>query len=105
MKRSIKGFVCLVLSLMVLSGCATYMPTGAAFTEIAIPVNATPAAKAPTKTGESKCTSVLGLVANGDASIAAACKAGGITEIHHVDWKAKNIFGVYGEFTCVVYGN
>jgi len=31
-------------------------------------------------------------------------KNGGITKVHHVDSKVKNILGVYAEYTTVVYG-
>ena len=50
------------------------------------------------------CTSILSMVATGDASIEAAMKNGGITKVHHVDWQAKNILGIYGEFKTTVYG-
>jgi hypothetical protein len=56
------------------------------------------------KVGVSMCTSILGLVATGDASIEAAMKNGGITKIQHVDWNAKNILGLYGEYKTTVYG-
>lgn len=56
------------------------------------------------KTGNAKCISVLGLVAVGDCSIEAAMKNGGITKIHHVDYNAKNILGIYAEYTVDVYG-
>lgn len=56
------------------------------------------------KTGAATATSILGIVATGDASIEAAAKNGGITRIHHVDHHSRNIFGFYSEFTTIVYG-
>ena len=104
MKRGLCSFVCLAVLVAVLSGCATFMPTGLLYTEVGLPVSATDSGHGSPKVGEATCTSILGLVANGDASIQAAAKAGGIKVIHHVDWKAKNIVGIYAEYTCVVYG-
>lgn len=56
------------------------------------------------KHGSASCQSYLGLIATGDASIEAAAKAGGITKIHHVDFKSHSILGFYAEFTTIVYG-
>lgn len=58
-----------------------------------------------TKRGEACATSILGWVATGDASVASAAKAGGITKISHVDSTASDILLVYAEYCTVVYGN
>ena len=89
---------------VVLSGCATSYPTGLIYTELKLPVTATEVKAPAPKTGVSTCTSILCLIALGDASIDAAAKAGGITEIMSVDWEAKNILGIYGEYKCTVRG-
>ncbi len=57
------------------------------------------------KVGRSGASSILGLVATGDASVGAAAKAGGITTIRHVDYEFFTVLGVYGRFTTVVYGD
>ena len=57
----------------------------------------------PLKKGEAKVRGIV-LFTNGDASIAAAMKNGGITKIHHVDYKVKNIFFMYSEQTVIVWG-
>jgi hypothetical protein len=49
--------------------------------------------------------SILGWVAQGDASVAAAKAAGGITEVSSVDHTAKNTLGIIGEWCTVVKGN
>jgi hypothetical protein len=95
------GAVLVVMSFLV--GCATIYPVGTIFTEVKLPAEAT-SADAGTKVGTSQCISVLGLIAVGDASIEAAMKNGGIKKIHHVDWDAKNILGVYGQYKTTVYG-
>ncbi len=57
------------------------------------------------KTGTSTMYSVLGLVAWGDASTAAAAKQGGISTVNHMDKEFLNIvFGIYTETTTIVYG-
>jgi len=58
------------------------------------------------KVGKASMQSVLGLVAWGDASTAAAAKQGGITTINHMDKEFLNIvFGIYTESTTIVYGD
>ena len=44
------------------------------------------------------------LYTSGDSSIKAAMDAGGITKIHHVDYKVFNIFNFYTKATTIVWG-
>jgi len=55
------------------------------------------------KTGVATAYSAFGLVGWGDCSIEAAARAGGITQIRHVDYQTKNVLG-YQEFTTIVKG-
>jgi len=109
MKKVIKGWgyalVAIALAVL-LTGCATSFPSGALYTELKMPVIATGNAAPATglKVGTSTATSILSLVATGDASIEAAKKSAGITKVHHVDWSAKNFLGIWGEYKCTVYG-
>ena len=57
------------------------------------------------KVGEASTTSILGLISTGDAGIKAAARAGGITTIRHIDYRMKNILGVYSKYTTIVYGD
>lgn len=57
------------------------------------------------KTGESCATSYLGVIGLGDASIASAAKAGGITKISSVDSDNMAILGLYAKNCTVVSGN
>ena len=58
------------------------------------------------KTGKASMYSVLGLVAWGDASSAAAAKQGNIKTMNHMDKEFLNIvFGIYTETTTIVYGD
>jgi len=86
-----------------ITGCATSVPVGGLYTELKLPVDAGTNAR-NLKVGTAECMSVLGLVATGDASIEAAMKNGGITKINHVDWEAKNILGIIGNYKVTVYG-
>ncbi|MBW2564953.1 MAG: TRL-like family protein [Deltaproteobacteria bacterium] len=85
-------------------GLRDYFPAGSIYTNIQLPVTATANIGTATKVGTSQCTSILGAVAIGDASIEAAKKNGGITKVHHVDYGVKNILGIIGTYTTTVYG-
>jgi hypothetical protein len=58
-----------------------------------------------TKEGKACGQSILGWVATGDASIAAAKAAGGVTTVASVDHYAKNILGIIGEWCTIVKGS
>ena len=58
-----------------------------------------------TKEGKACGTSILGAIAQGDASVVAAKANGGITKVTSVDHYAKNILGVYGEWCTIVKGH
>ena len=106
MKRLLTLVTALVMAAM-LGGCAmTIGPvTGVAYTNAKYPWMATGSPKEPTRVGRATVRSFFGFIATGDASIQTAAQNGGITEIHHVDYEAQNIFGVLADFTVVVYGN
>jgi uncharacterized protein YceK len=104
----IKGIGSLVLVLalaLMLSGCASVLPNGILYTEVKAPIGAGEGDVSYSKVGVAKATSVLGLVATGDASIKAAMENGGIRRIKYVDYDAKNILGLFGEYTTTVYGD
>ncbi|MBN2284022.1 MAG: TRL-like family protein [Deltaproteobacteria bacterium] len=62
-------------------------------------------AESQEKTGTASAEMFLWFFVVGDCSVARAMKDGGITEIHHVDAEMVNyLFGVYGKFTTIVYG-
>jgi hypothetical protein len=56
------------------------------------------------KEGQACARSILGLVAEGDASIATAKAKGGITQVSSVDHKSTNLLGIIGEWCTVVKG-
>lgn len=87
-----------------LAGCASSQPFGGLYTELKLPVTAT-GNSGSSKTGTSECVSILGLVATGDCSIQAAKRNGGITKVNSVDWDAKNILGIIGNYKTIVQGD
>ncbi len=98
-----------VLSVVLLAGCmrAPVMPpSGWLYNETEAPLDIDmQETKIGSKRGESSCMSVLGLVAVGDASIEAAARNGGIKTVQHADYRYTNVlFGMYQEYTTIVYG-
>ena len=57
----------------------------------------------PAKVGEATASGII-LFTEGDCSIKAAMEKGGIKKIHHVDYKTRNILGIVGSQTTLVYG-
>jgi hypothetical protein len=55
------------------------------------------------KTGAAEAKGII-IVAFGDSSIDAACKAGGVTKVHYVDYETFNVLGLYGTVKTTVYG-
>ncbi len=99
-------FSAMLLVVFMLTGCAqTSSPVfGGLYTGVSGPVTATPASGQATKMGTGKATSILGLIATGDASINSAAQAAGITTIHHVDFRATSILGLFASYEVIVYG-
>ncbi len=73
------------------------------YTDVKAPVAVTSNSNS-SKVGTSEATSILGIVATGDASIEAAAKSAGITKIHHVDEHSTNILGLFAKYKVYVYG-
>lgn len=57
----------------------------------------------PVKKGLARVQGIV-LFTDGDASIRAAMRNGGITKVHHVDYVTKNILFLYVEQTTIVWG-
>jgi TRL (tRNA-associated locus)-like protein len=105
MKKYLLSLLVLAFAVGILSGCAGVWPNGAFYTEIKLPIGAGAGDVKYSKIGIAKASSVLGLVATGDASVQAAMQDGGIREIKYVDYEAKSILGLFGEYTTTVYGD
>ena len=57
------------------------------------------------KHGKACAHSILGLLAEGDASVRAAKENGGITEVSSVDHLARNLLNIVAEWCTLVRGN
>jgi hypothetical protein len=95
-------YIALLGVVLMLAGCASYWPMGIIYTEAKMGAQA--GSGAADKTGRACVQSILGMVATGDASIEAAKAAGGIKEVVNMNYEAKNILGVWGEYCLVVKG-
>jgi len=94
-----------------LTGCAGLFPypSGSLYTGVQTPheVNRNETSgpgKSGDKHGEACATGILYAVAFGDASIDAAKKAGGVTEVHSVEHHVTNILGIYMQGCTEVHG-
>ena len=95
------------LASLVLSGCGAHVSsplTGVFYTNVQGPVAATGKSGGVVRSGSASTTSILGLVATGDASIRTAARNGGITEIHWVDYHSESTLGIFAKYTVTVYG-
>lgn len=90
---------------MMLVGCATPVPMGTWFTDLKLPVQGVAEDVSYTKVGVSKAKSYLAMFATGDCSLHAAIQNGGIKTVKYVDWEAKNVLGIVGDYTTTVYGD
>ncbi|HQQ95006.1 MAG TPA: TRL-like family protein [Bacteroidia bacterium] len=104
--KKIKGLAAMATVALIFSSCAMSRNaplTGFLYTSTKSPMAVTNNAGA-SKVGTSEAMSILGWVATGDASIDAACKAGGVTKIHHVDEECTGILGIIAKYKVYVYG-
>jgi len=100
-----KKLLGLILMVGLLSSCAFVAAptTGVLYTDVKAPLAVT-SNSGSSKVGTGEITSILGIVSTGDASIESAAKSAGITKIHHVDYEAMSVIGVYAKYTVMVYG-
>jgi hypothetical protein len=105
MFKQIAVWTAIVIGLVGLSGC---MPVaspvvGIIFADVKWGNMATTATAAP-KEGKACATTILGWIAQGDASVTAAKANGGISEVSAIDHTSKNVLGIFAEFCTVVKG-
>jgi hypothetical protein len=104
MKKAL--FIVLVLAgVTSLSGCISVATpaVGVLFTEVRGPIGGN--GTIGPKEGKACAQSILGLIAQGDASISAAAKAGGITNVSTVEHYTRNMLGIIGDFCTIVRGS
>ncbi len=95
----------LITLVFALNGCAMVRApaTGFFYTDTQSGMDST-SNQAGNRIGVSCLTTILGLVATGDASIESARRNGGITLISSVDETSQSYVGVYGKYCVVVRG-
>lgn len=100
-----------ILGVVALSGCAGMVRApvvpgmGWLYAEYTAPLDHdVEMTKYSMKRGEASTENVLGWVVTGDASIQQAAINGQIREISYMDYRFKNILGIYSKFTTIVYG-
>ncbi len=60
--------------------------------------------KLGSKSGEGCVTSILGIVATGDAGVNETARKANISRVTHIDYHFENILGLYAKYCAVVYG-
>jgi hypothetical protein len=100
----IKGLV-LLLSVGLLCACAGVRQPlmGGIYSDV-IASSAVSSNQAGNRVGQACASSILGIIATGDASTEAARRAGGITLITSVDEETSNILFFYAKFCTIVRG-
>jgi outer membrane lipoprotein SlyB len=94
-----------LVAMLALSGCAQLpYQTGSIYTSHTAPMQATQN-EVGNKKGEACQTNILGIFSTGDASIAAAAKAGGMGKVGTVNYSFSTILGLYSSTCTVVTGN
>lgn len=96
----------LAIGLGFCAGCAAVATplTGTIYTSVKYPSMASNEAAPGPRRGEATASSILGIVATGDASIAAAARNGGIRKINTADTEGWSLLGLYATYTTVVTG-
>ena len=94
----------LLFLMAVITGCATRQPViGGLYSDVIASENVS-SNQAGNRVGQACATSILSLIATGDASVEAARRAGGITLITSVDSQSSNIFLFYTKYCTIVRG-
>jgi OOP family OmpA-OmpF porin len=91
------------------AGCGVGYPVGSIYTGTQTPqgmmrLEGSGTPKLDTKTGQSCATGILGIVGWGDASLAAAKKAAGVSDVSAVEFGGTNILGIYTKGCTIVSG-
>ena len=101
-KFLLKGFAVLAVA-AAMTSCASIGVVGSIYTDTTMPGTVT-SNEVGSKVGTSSATSILGLIATGDAGVNSAAKNGNITKVSHVDIKTNSILGLFTKQDTFVYG-
>ena len=103
MKKKIVLLSFLCLTLWLGTGCMGVVSPAMGILITDVKWDSHSSGKQGTKTGKACATSVLALVASGDASIEAAAAEGGIKTVTSVDHETKWTL-LFGEYCTIVHG-
>lgn len=102
--KKIMFSVCAVALSMAMTSCSALGLVGLLYTDVTNGAQVVPHTTVGNKVGKSGATSILGLIATGDAGINAACKDGGIKKISHIDIQSSTVLGLWSTQKTFVYG-
>jgi hypothetical protein len=101
-KASLLGVLLFLVS-MICSCAYVHSPAlGIVYTDVKAPLAID--GGSGTVEGQACASSILGLIATGDASIEAAKSNAGISEVSFVDYHSTNILGIYAKYCTIVKG-
>ena len=100
---AIAASLLLVLGGLGCMGAPIVPPLGIVYTNIDAPISLR--GDFGSKRGEASVTAYLALFSTGDASVRAAARNGGISNVKHVDYEFRNVIGIYQRYTTVVFGD
>lgn len=105
MIKNFKKIAVLFAAAAFMSSCATVSSPvmGLWYTDVKSPAAVTSNANS-SKVGTSEASSILGIIATGDASIETAANSAGISKIHHVDVQSTSVLGIFAKYKVFVYG-
>jgi len=91
----------IVVMVLLISSCGLYSNVKTPMPAFNLQANA----EQQNKVGKATAEMYLWFIVLGDCSVATAMKNGDVAKIHHIDTELTSvIFGLYGSFTTVVYG-
>jgi hypothetical protein len=94
-----------LILMAVLTGCGTLRAPviGAIYSDVTASEGVS-SNQAGNRVGQACASSILSIIATGDASVEAARRAGGITLITSVDGQSSNILFFYSKYCTIVRG-
>lgn len=111
MKRILLMTVIATFGITMMTGCGAFVAMGGGgslYQDTKMPHPYVSYFGSPTssfaKKGEASFTSILGILATGDASLEAAMRNGNISKVHHIDLQVTNILGIIATYKIIVYG-
>ena len=102
-----RKFLILASLSLALGGCVPVATPamGVIFTDVKWTVDGENQGAVGSKEGKACAKVILGMVAQGDASLQAAANAGGLRKIDSVDHSSKSVLGIIAEYCTVVHGS